>query len=188
MQKLTEEQKQAKREYNQKRYHERKDLESEKKRRAEYYRDNSEHVIEKVRKLYNNDINSSREKRRQWQIRCKEKSKTDVDQTFRVLLSGVKSRSRAINRKCDIDLAYLHQLWSEQNGLCKLSGLPMSSEIGSKWKKVSPDRINSKLGYIKGNIQLVLASVNTFKMDMEQDEFISICIAIADQHRANCVP
>ena len=59
----------------------------------------------------------------------------------------------------------------------------MSSEIGSKWKKVSPDRIDSSLGYIKGNVQLVLASVNTFKMDMCQDEFIALCKAIAKNTR-----
>jgi hypothetical protein len=55
----------------------------------------------------------------------------------------------------------------------------MSSEIGTKWKKVSPDRIDSTKGYVKGNIQLVLASVNTFKMDMTQSEFVDLCKAIA---------
>ena len=46
-------------------------------------------------------------------------------------------------------------------------------EIGNKGKRnpfrPSVDRINSKRGYTKSNIQVVLAIVNTMKMDYTDD-------------------
>jgi hypothetical protein len=179
---LTEEQKQYKREYNLRRYHERKNLATEKKRRAEYYINNQDHVKAKSIDNYHSNHDDRKEKHRQWKAERKAKSKTDVDQTFREMLASLKTRSKKLGRDCDIDLEYLHSLWDNQQGKCKLSNLPMSSEIGAKWKKVSPDRIDSSIGYIKGNIQLVLASVNTFKMDMDQAEFIDLCKAIANNN------
>ena len=176
---LTEAQKQHKREYNLARYHARKNLDSEKSRRKNYYKDNSEHIKEKSTANYYENHSDRKEKKKHWKLKRKEKSKTDVTETFREMLSGLKTRSKKLGRECDIDLDYLCELWNRQQGLCNLSGLPMSSEIGTKWKKVSPDRIDSTKGYVKGNIQLVLASVNTFKMDMNQSEFVDLCKAIA---------
>lgn len=179
---LTETQKQHKREYNLARYHAIKNSPKEKTRRKTYYNQNKDDILEKSKDYYQDNLEHGRMKRKQWKLKRKEKSKTDVDQTFRELLSNVKSRSKKIGRECNIDLDYLHKLWNKQQGLCKLSKLPMSSAIGSKGTKVSPDRINSKLGYVKGNIQLVRAAVNTFKLDMTQREFIKLCKAIAENN------
>ena len=176
----TEEQRERNRIRELKRYHEKKNSESEKQRRQAYYLENKDHVIQKAAENYHDNRESRLLYKKQWKAARKEKSKTDVTVTFREILSSVKCRSKKLGKECNIDLEYLQQLWTEQQGLCKLSGLPMMTEIGAKWKRVSPDRIDSNLGYVKGNIQLVLASVNSFKMDMSQDEFIKLCCAIAD--------
>lgn len=179
MQVLTEEQKEHKRQYNRARYHARKNLETEQSRRKNYYKDNSEHIKLKSIDNYYQNYDDKKIKKKIWQLKRKEKSKTNVDETFREMLSSIRTRSKKLGRECNVDLEHLHELWNNQQGLCNLSKLPMSSEIGSKWKKVSPDRIDSNSGYVKGNVQLVLASVNMFKMSMNQDEFIALCKAIA---------
>lgn len=64
---------------------------------------------------------------------------------------------------------YIQGIYDEQNGVCALSGLKFQMELGKPRKRnpyrPSVDRINSNKGYVKGNIQFVLAIVNTMKMD-----------------------
>ena len=68
---------------------------------------------------------------------------------------------------------YIQKVFDECLGKCKLTGLDFSMELGTKKKRnpfrPSVDRINSKKGYVKGNIQIILAIVNTMKMDYTDD-------------------
>ena len=111
--------------------------------------------------------------------RVKERSATDIDLSFSKLISQAKQRAKTHGRKFDIDVAYLKQLWSTQNGLCKYTKLPMSLAIGSKHYRASLDRIDSGKGYVKGNCQIVLFGINAFKSDMSNDEFIKLCKDVA---------
>ena len=68
---------------------------------------------------------------------------------------------------------YIQKVFNECNGKCVLTGLDFSMELGTKKKRnpsrPSVDRISSSKGYVKGNIQIVLAIVNTMKMDYTDD-------------------
>jgi hypothetical protein len=75
-------------------------------------------------------------------------------------------------------------LFIQQERRCAISGLKLEF---STWQRkrdttASLDRIDSKLGYILGNIQWVHKVINTMKMDMENLEFIAYCIMIAQKH------
>ena len=67
---------------------------------------------------------------------------------------GLKDRAKRKNIECNIDENYLYKLWEKQNGLCALSGIPMTYyfDSGRVPTNVSVDRINSNLGYIEGNL------------------------------------
>jgi len=39
---------------------------------------------------------------------------------------------------------------------------------------VSVDRVNSKIGYVEGNVQLICARINEMKSDMSEDEFLGL--------------
>jgi hypothetical protein len=41
------------------------------------------------------------------------------------------------------------------------------------------DRINSRRGYVRGNIQLVCGMPNVIKAHLDQDTFVNMCKAIA---------
>ena len=73
----------------------------------------------------------------------------------------------------DLTPEYIQKVFDDCDGKCEITGLPFSMELGSKNKRnpyrPSVDRINSKKGYVKGNIQIVLAIVNTMKMDYTDD-------------------
>lgn len=73
----------------------------------------------------------------------------------------------------DLTPEYIQKIFDACEGKCAITGLPFSMELGTKKKRnpfrPSVDRINSKKGYIKGNIQIVLTIVNTMKMDYTDD-------------------
>lgn len=47
---------------------------------------------------------------------------------------------------------------------------------------MSLDRIDSSRGYEVGNVQWVTKYVNWAKNDLSQEDFINLCIAVANKH------
>ncbi|KAM9957552.1 hypothetical protein ACTFIR_009659 [Dictyostelium discoideum] len=71
----------------------------------------------------------------------------------------------------NISKEYLSNLYKEQNGKCSLSGIIMlvgnvSEEV--RVFKMSLNRINNSLGYVKGNVELVCFGFNTIDMSNHQ--------------------
>lgn len=95
-----------------------------------------------------------------------------VQLRYLVGTSKNSAKSRGIT-DYDIDVEYLEALYSKQKGLCAISGNEMTliSGKGCVATNISMDRIDNKLGYIKGNIQLVCRSVNSLKMNMGDEQF-----------------
>lgn len=98
-----------------------------------------------------------------------------------------QSRYRAKNKGYthSIDTSYLKYLFEEQQGLCALSGKTMTIK-GTRgtpeyWDSVSIDRIDSSLGYDKGNVQLVCTAVNHMKSDMVEEHFLDLCRRILEK-------
>ena len=46
----------------------------------------------------------------------------------------------------------------------------------------SIDRIDSKVGYIVGNVQLVCRAANVAKSDLGADEFVKLCRAVVERN------
>ena len=65
---------------------------------------------------------------------------------------------------------YLKTIYKKQNGLCAISGIPMT-QLRRDECMASPDRISSKNGYVRGNIWLTCWWVNKMKLDLEMDDF-----------------
>lgn len=73
-------------------------------------------------------------------------------------------------------------LYEEQEGKCALTGWSIGfPEVGhSQLSTVSIDRIDSSIGYTKSNIQLVDKRVNMMKQSYDQNTFIEVCRAVAE--------
>jgi hypothetical protein len=87
----------------------------------------------------------------------------------------------------EITGGYAWAVFQSQNGMCALSGVPITIKHGYKnsnidWKQftASLDRINPDSGYIIGNIQWVHEDVNYIKRDLDEKEFIEWCERIAE--------
>ena len=106
----------------------------------------------------------------------------DLNRLLYERFHGLKDRANKKNIECNVDLQYLHQLWNDQKGLCALSGIPMTYyfDSGRIPTNVSVDRIDSKLGYAKGNIQLVCMAVNQMKNDLTIEQLKYFCKSILE--------
>jgi hypothetical protein len=101
-------------------------------------------------------------------------------------LSGAKGRTLKRNLEYSIDIDYIKDLYKKQNGLCFYSGIPMEIGVHDKRDKenngLSLDRINSDIGYKKGNIVLCCAFINAMKLNLSQESFIKTCKKISEIH------
>lgn len=80
---------------------------------------------------------------------------------------------------------YYVALYEQQNGLCALSGRPMTHELGRGLvnTNISIDRIDSSKGYEEGNVQLVCRQANTMKYVCDKTELISWCRSIINNFK-----
>jgi len=87
----------------------------------------------------------------------------------------------------DISMDDIADLMESQGNKCALTGWSIEfPESGHPQKApASLDRIDSKLGYIKGNVQLLTKQVNMMKQSYTQEEFIAVCKAVANKEKVN---
>ena len=107
------------------------------------------------------------------------------------LLFLKENLTRAKNRKdkkfIDIDLTDLYHIGFIQEWKCALSNVNLEFTRGGqmwdgKWanpNSCSIDRIDSSIGYIPSNIQLVTWKINKTKGSMKNQEFIDLCTHVA---------
>jgi hypothetical protein len=59
----------------------------------------------------------------------------------------------------------------------------MKTIMGSGDYMMSPDRINSKKGYTRKNVQLTLSIANKMKQNLTTKQFVKLCDAVVKYHR-----
>lgn len=79
----------------------------------------------------------------------------------------------------NVSFEYLADLLIEQDFKCALTGWDIHAmDVNSP---ASLDRIDSSVGYVEGNLQWVYSKVNMMKQHYSQDDFISVCKAVAER-------
>ena len=101
----------------------------------------------------------------------------DLNSRLKNLVTKAKNRSKQVSPT--LSWEYLLGLWLKQEGKCKYSGLPLSFEANHP-DTVSLDRIDSSLGYTEGNLQLVSATVNKIKLNLDEVTFLRYSELIAN--------
>ena len=76
-----------------------------------------------------------------------------------------------------VSFDYLADLLIQQDFKCALTG--WSIDAMNIKNNASLDRIDSKEGYIEGNVQWVVSKVNMMKQQYSQEDFIEVCKAVA---------
>lgn len=109
----------------------------------------------------------------------------DEFSNFRWYMTNVRRSSKKRKYEYDIDLNYLKNLWEIQKGICPLTGweLVLKSHTYRPNEKMtihhaSLDRIDSKKGYIKGNVRFISIMANYAKHKWGDDDLIEFCNAV----------
>jgi hypothetical protein len=103
--------------------------------------------------------------------------------------TGLRDFIRRIKKRTidsDIDLIYLKELWDKQN-TCIYTGvklqLPKNKGINNQLYTASLDRIDSSVGYFKGNVQFVSIAANLAKSSLSHNEMILLCNLIYENRK-----
>lgn len=98
-----------------------------------------------------------------------------------------KRRDRKPELTFNISVEYLNNLYEEQNHICALSGVSLEPNLNltMQQQSMSIDRIDSNIGYEKGNIQWVDKRINMMKGSLSNKEFIELCTKVAEYNKLN---
>lgn len=99
---------------------------------------------------------------------------------------GIVKSSEERGYDINITLEYITELLIIQDFKCALSGIDLAiPKYGIEHKDVtaSLDRIDSRKGYLIGNVQWVFRKINYLKSHTPNEEFINYCYKIADWNR-----
>jgi len=103
----------------------------------------------------------------------------DIPKTF---FDTLKAKAKQRNYVFDISIQDIWERYIKQNKKCNLSGVPIKFYKQIKLRNkitASVDRIDSKKGYTKDNIQIVHKIINVMKNDFTNEEFIRLCKIIS---------
>lgn len=92
-----------------------------------------------------------------------------------IIWSNLISNSKNRNLTLDITPDDIYEQFIKQNKKCALTGQELIMSFDMKINTISVDRIDSKIGYIKNNIQIVHKFVNQCKMDLSDEMFFNLC-------------
>lgn len=109
--------------------------------------------------------------------KCQSKNAVSKRLARNATLEGHLKRLLVYKQRKNLSLEFLTGLYKRQNGLCALSGVPMTWEVlnGKVSTNLSLDRIDSSQGYTEDNVQLVCRIVNIMKNNLSVDEFVGWC-------------
>jgi len=127
---------------------------------------------------------------------CKKNSKnnngnwTGINDLYGSTYNHYKYAAKKRKKEFNVSIEYLWDKYLEQDKKCLYTGIELIlSTNKEKYKNgyikrttfnASLDRIDSKIGYVEGNVQWVYKNINSMKGEMSHDEFIEICKIISD--------
>lgn len=80
------------------------------------------------------------------------------------------AKKRGIDYDPKVTAQYLYEIFLQQNQKCAITGTQLDLT-----NNASVDRIDSRKGYIPGNIWWVTKNINKMKLDFTLDHFIQLC-------------
>lgn len=112
------------------------------------------------------------------------KRENDLETKIKHTLRNSKQGAKTKGFDFSITYEYVLDVWNHQAGKCALSGEIMVVH-GDRYlsNMLSLDRIDSSIGYIKGNVQWVCVKYNMMKAHATLEDFINMCKNVVEYHK-----
>ncbi|GIV43855.1 MAG: hypothetical protein KatS3mg035_0978 [Bacteroidia bacterium] len=155
----------------------------QRERMAKYRKENKEYFKSKQKEHYKKEDNPARYQKYKLQYLERRASQSkSVRGKLYDLLEAARGRAKKNNLEIDIDLNFLLDLYTQQEGKCKLTNIDFTfkrREDGVHFNPFNPsiDKINPFGGYTKNNIRLVCTIVNLALNNFGEDSFKIMCEA-----------
>ena len=117
-------------------------------------------------------------------LACTVERKRQARHPINPVFSHVRGNALKRGIAFDIDKDYAYEVFQSQNQRCALTGLPLKiereyNETYYSSCTASLDRIDSTIGYVRGNVQWVYKPLNLMKWKLSQTEFVRLCKLVA---------
>lgn len=102
------------------------------------------------------------------------------------ILRIAKKRAKKDQIKFDLSEKDIKKIIIKQKNRCAYTNIKFKKDFNKSFKNrikntnFSIDRVNSKKGYVKSNVELVLLAINLMKQDLSKKNFIKLCKRIAN--------
>lgn len=83
-------------------------------------------------------------------------------------------KCRGRKHEFSLTVEFLGKLWDSQNGKCALSNIDLDLYSTSYVDMPSVDRIDSSIGYIPSNVQIVSCALNLAKASMSNEDALKL--------------
>jgi hypothetical protein len=121
---------------------------------------------------------------------CKKCSNRETDNCHRGYYNNMpvtwfkkaKTNAEIRNIEFSITIEDVYNLIVKNNFKCALSGMDISFNSFGLKHPASIDRIDSKIGYTKENIQIVHKDINFMKQSYSQEYFVEMCNLVSKKY------
>jgi len=107
-----------------------------------------------------------------------------LDEKLKMLITTASKRKEY---ECSISPEYLKSIWEKQEGRCAYTKLPLTADA-NQLTTMSLDRIDSNVGYVESNVQLVCVVINKMKSNFTEDQFVGFCNLVAQNNSIKDYP
>ncbi len=107
-----------------------------------------------------------------------------LDEKLKMLITTASKRKEY---ECSISPEYLKSIWEKQEGRCAYTKLPLTADA-NQFTTMSLDRIDSNVGYVESNVQLVCVVINKMKSNFTEDQFVGFCNLVAQNNSIKDYP
>ena len=117
------------------------------------------------------------------------RNRADEFTRFRWFLARVRARDKKRERKSDLTLEYLVDIWDKQKGICPLSGVSLNlPNTTTGFKQSDPynaslDRIDPNKWYTQKNVRFIALIANFTKAQWTDQEVMEFCYSVVKHQK-----